>query len=398
MDPEQSARRTLIFLLTVAVSIYLIEKLGQAVLALSNILLLLALAWLLAFGLRPLVRRIQRLSAPPRVTAAIRRRWGDRWAERLSHPSYAFAIFIVYFLLLAVIIFGVLALIPLIVEQTRQLADTIQQLANNLPDGIQRVTEFITSIREFLRTRLGIDPGLIVLPQPQELVTQITGLGSGLLQFALGLVAGIAATLGQFLLIVFLSLLVLIDGSRLMDQLSRLVPKRHEPDLRFATDTLDRTFGGFLRGTLLQSLVYGVVVMVLMSLLDIGSAAVVGIATGVLMLIPIIGGPIGLIIPLLVGLVQSSPNTGWLMLLLIIFQVILFNFIMPRLLSRALRVPSLLVFIALLIGVQLIGFWGFVFAVPIAAAIYSIGLVLLEQAKHRQDSRDESVDKDRALD
>jgi predicted PurR-regulated permease PerM len=393
MEQQQSANKTLVLLLTIAVSIYLIEKIGQAFLTLSNILLLLALAWLLAFSLRPLVLSIERLSTPAWLLDRIKQRWGEARAQRFAHPSYGFAIFAVYFMVLAVIVVVVLALVPLIVEQINQLADTIQQGANNLPEGIQRVTEFINSARDFLVNRLQIDPSVITLPQPEQLVTQITSLGSNLLQFGLNLVAGIAATLGQFLLIVFLSLLVMIDGSRLVQELIRLVPNKHVGETQFALDTLDRTFGGFLGGTLLQSVIYGLVVIFLMSLLGIGSAAVVGIATGILMLIPIVGGPIGLVIPLLVGLLQSSPNTLLLILLLAIFQVVLFNFITPRLLSRSLRMPSLLVIVSLLIG-----FWGFVFAVPIAAAIYSVGLVLLEQAKRQHDQSDQDQQREKALD
>ena len=398
MEQERPVPKTLIILLTIAVSIYLIEKLGQAVLASSTVLLLLALAWLLALSLRPLVKRVHRLSAPRPLVEQVRKRRGDRWAERLAHPSYGFSILVVYLMLLATIVIIVLALVPLIVEQIRQLANTIQQQTNDLPTAFQRATELINSAREFLRTRLQIDPALIVLPRPEDLVTQFTALGTSLLQFGFGLVTGIAATLGQFLLIVFLSVLVMIDGGRLVDQLMRLVPKRYENDLQAVLKTIYRAFGGFLRGTLLQGMIYGLGVIVVMTLLGIGSAVAVGVATGVLMLIPILGGPIGLVIPLLVGLLQSSPNTMWLIGFLAVYQVFLFNFITPRLLSKSLRMPSLLVIVSLLLGTQLLGIWGFVFAVPIAAVIYSIGLVLLEQAKRRQDQRDEALQREKAFD
>ena len=100
-----------------------------------------------------------------------------------------------------------------------------------------------------------------------------------------------------------------------------------------------------------------------------------------------------MIIPLLGGLLQAAVNTWWLIGLLIVFQVVLFNFVMPRLLSKSLRMPSLLVIAALLIGAQLMGIWGFVFAVPVAAALYSIGLVLLEQSKRQQDHLDDLEEK-----
>lgn len=397
MESERSIPSTLTFLLTLAVLLYLIEKIGQALLSLSTVWLMLAVAWLLAFTLRPLVKWLSHQSAPAPVLDWIRKRAGDKWARRLEHPSRGFSIFIVYLGLITAIAIIVLALVPLVVEQIRQLVDTIQQQANKLPAGIQRFTEFMTSAREFLITQLHINPDSIPLPTSQDLVTQFAGIGTSLIQFGLGLLAGIAAVLGQFLLVVFLSVLVMIDGERLVEQVARVIPKRYEREMQHALDTIDRAFGGFLRGTLLQGVIYGIGVIVLMTMFGLGSAVAVGTITGVLMVIPILGGPIGLIVPLLVGLLQSSPNTLWLIGALIVFQVILFNFITPRLLSHALRMPSLLVIVSLLIGAQLIGIWGFVFAVPIAAVIYSIGLVILEQAKRAQDRSDEINAQEKAL-
>ena len=388
MNQEQSGSRTFIALLTIAVSIYLIEKLGQAMFALSGVLLILALAWLLAFALRPLVHGIHRLSAPAGIIQQVKTRLGDRWAEPLLHPPYGFAIFVVYVLLIAGLVVIVLALIPAIIDQIQQLTETLRH-----QDLIQRTTEFINSAREFLRTRLLINPDVIALPTPQELVNQIIGFGSSLVQFTLSVVGAIAATLGQIMLIIFVSVLVLIDGDRLVTSVLRLIPRRRQNDVQFAISTIERTFGGFLRGTVLQGLIYGVGVMILMTILGIGSGVATGAATGLLMMIPIIGGPIGLIIPLLVGLLQSSATTWWLIGLLVAFQVVLFNFVMPRLLSKSLRMPALLIIAAMLIGAQLIGLWGFVFAVPVAAAFYSIGLVLLEQSKRRQDHQDDLEEK-----
>jgi predicted PurR-regulated permease PerM len=384
-------------LLTLAVLIFLIEKLGQVLLSMSNVLLMLALAWLIAFSLQPLVRGITHLSAPVAVTRWLHARAGDKWADRLQHPSYGFAVLSVYTLLVAGIVILILAIVPLVVEQIRQLAATVQQQANNLPENIQRITEWLNSVREFLITRLQLDPSQLPLPKPEEfigqLASQLTTLGSNLVQFGFALAAGVA----QFLLIIFLSVLVMIDGGRLMHQIMRAIPRRYQSEVQFALDTLNNAFGGFLRGTLLQGMIYGLGVMIIMTILGVGSAVAAGVATGILMLVPIIGGPVGLIVPLLVGLLQGSPNTFWLILLLLLYQVLLFNLVMPRILSQSLRMPALLVIVSLLIGAQLLGIWGFIFAVPIAAAVYTVGLLLLGQAKRRQDAADDARERENAL-
>jgi len=388
VNRQQFLPSTLTFLLTIAVLLYLVEKLGSALLAFSNVLVMLGLSWLLALILRPLVNWVHQRTLSDDLLQPIRRRWGDRLADRVAHPSLGLSITIVYTLVIAVIAIIVLALVPLLIEQTRQLSITIQEQATNLPANIQRLSEIINSARTFLIERLYLDPAAIVLPRPEELINQLTGFGTGLVQGALGLLGGIAATLGQFMLIVFLSVLVMIDGAKLQTQLQQMIPRKHEADVQTLFTTINQAFTGFIGGTLLQSAIYGLVVITLMTLFGMSSAVAVGAGCSLVMIIPMLGGPLSLFLPLLVGLLQSSPHTGGLLILLALFQVVLFNFIGPRLLSRSLQIPSLLVIVSLLIGSQLIGVWGFFFAVPIAAVLYSASNVLLQRAKRNQDQQD----------
>lgn len=374
-------------MLALALAIYLIEKIGQALLSISNVILLVALAWILTLMLRPVVNWIHGLTLSDRLIRPLRERWGDRLADRLMHPSYGFSIFVVYLLLLAVVSVTVLALIPLVVEQTRQLVIALQQQANALPYLIQRITEIVTNTRDFLVTQLNIDPALIVLPRPEEITGQITGFASNLLQAGLSVIGAVAATLGQLMLVVFLSAFIMIDGKETTQNVLRLVPRQYDATVREILRTNELAFTGFIRGTALQGLIFGVVVMMLMTIFNIGSPIAVGVMTGTLMLIPVVGGVLGLLIPLLAALLQSSPNTVWLMICLGVFELIMFNFVAPRLISQSVKIPSLLVILAITLGWQLMGFWGFVFAVPIAAVVYSIGFVILERTV-RQHERD----------
>ena len=372
-------------LLAIALLIYLIEKIGQALLTISNVILLVTLAWILTLILRPVVNGIHRLAVPARFINPIRRRWGDRIADRWARPSYGVSITIVYLLLLTGLAVLVLAFIPVVIDQSRHLVINVQLQANELPYLIQRITEFVNSTRDFLVNRLNIDPALIVLPRPEEITGQITGLASNLFQTGLSLVGTIASTLGQAMMVVFLSVFIMIDGKETTQYILRLVPRQYDDDVRAVLKTSEKAFSGFIRGTALQGLIYGLGVMIFMTLFGIGSPVAVGAITGLLMLIPVFGGVMGLVIPLLAALLQSSPNTLWLMICLSIFELIIFNFVSPRLISQSVKIPSLLVVIAILIGWQLIGFWGFVFAVPIAAVVYSIGFVILERAVRQHE-------------
>lgn len=388
--PTELLPRSLIIVLTLAVSIYLIEKLTTFVSSFSGLILMVALAWLLSFALQPLVTWLQRRKLSlRRVRGLLPRQLAARLPETSQLP-FALAVAVVYGVLVAGLTLALLALAPVLVHQLDQLARSMQTQAGNLPQWLQQATDWLNEMRTLLITRLDIDPNLIVLPQPADLLNQVPLVGANLLQFGLGLAGGIATAFSQFLIIIFLSLFVTLDGGAIARAILSVLPRRYEDEYQMAAETIDRTFGGFLRGTVLQGLIFGIAVSLLMFLLRIDSALVVGVATGLVVLVPIVGGIVATILPVLVAALQGSPNTLWLLLALLVFQVILFNVVMPSIFSGSLRMPSLLIVISLMVGSQLMGFWGFVFGVPLAAAAYSITLVLLEQAKRRQDVLDEA--------
>ena len=64
MDRRPLLPGAVVVMLAIALAIYLIEKIGQAVLAISNVILLVALAWILTLMLRPAVNWIHGLTVP----------------------------------------------------------------------------------------------------------------------------------------------------------------------------------------------------------------------------------------------------------------------------------------------------------------------------------------------
>lgn len=382
MAQDRLLNRILVYLLIVAVALYLIEKLGNVATALSGLILLLALSWLLAYTLQPIVNWLHRGVVPERFGAWVRKQGHPHIANlflRMRLP-YGLAVTIVYLLILALLFYFILTLIPIVIEQVNQLVQNLRQVGTTLPGSIQRIQEWLNNLADTLRDEYHIDPSQIGLPQ--DLLGQLTTALSGLGQFALQLATGIINFLGQLLLVFLFSALIMAEGHRTTKETLHLLPDRVTRSVRLFAGMIDRSFGGFLRGTLLQALIYGTVVSLLMAIFGLQYAVAVGFATGLLMIIPFIGGLIGLLLPLIIGLLQSSPNTWLLIVLLFAFQIILFNIVMPRILSHSLRMPTLLVFISLIIGTQFLGIWGLVFAVPMAGALYAAMLEVLHRAKY----------------
>jgi predicted PurR-regulated permease PerM len=71
-----------------------------------------------------------------------------------------------------------------------------------------------------------------------------------------------------------------------------------------------------------------------------------------------------------------------------VYQMLLYNGIMPRLTSEVIGLHPLLAFGALLVGGTLGGAWGALFSVPVAAVIAALARIL----RHRSEAQLESVE------
>jgi len=169
-------------------------------------------------------------------------------------------------------------------------------------------------------------------------------------------------------------------------ELSSLVPQRFQDELRFASRTFDRVFGGFVRGQALMAVLYGGVTLVVMLIAGMPSALVVAWICGMVMLIPLIGAPIAMFLPGIVALFQQPEAAVWLFIVMTVFQQILLHIVIPRILSEAMGLPTILVIAATLLGAVLMGFWGLLFGAPVGAVLYALAVFWLQRVKKRLDA------------
>jgi predicted PurR-regulated permease PerM len=122
-------------------------------------------------------------------------------------------------------------------------------------------------------------------------------------------------------------------------------------------------------GQLLLALVIGTVAGVGLGLLGVPGAPVLGMIWFIAEFIPGIGPFIAAVPSILMGFL-AGPTTGVLATVFTFtWSQIESNVVTPRLMGRAVEMNSLVVLIALLIGNELLGLLGALFAIPAAAAI-----------------------------
>ena len=376
--PRDRWTRILVILLSIIAAYYLAEKLLALGRAFVDVIELLALAWLLAFILQPVVRWLSEHPVPPVLIRLARQRLDPQFAQKLEglRMSYSAAVVTVYLGLLVIIIVLAIFIVPAVLSQFSLLGET-------LPRYILQVPKLIDNAQQELdRLNLGID--LKALCQPSDLTQRAQELGALIVQNAFSIATSVATAVGSVLLVYVLSFYILLDGRKLADRLGELIPYRYRDEVAFAAQSIDHTFGGFIRGQLLMGVLYGLGAFVAMSIARLGFSLAIASLTAFIMIIPAIGAPIAMVLPGLVALVQGSPATIPLLIAMTAYQQILLRILMPRIMSEMVGMPALLILAAVMVSVRLIGFWGFIFGIPVAGALYTIGLFFLERHRLKQ--------------
>src|SRR5207245_10137747 len=116
-----------------------------------------------------------------------------------------------------------------------------------------------------------------------------------------------------FTLVLIIAFIMLIDG----DQLWRRFIAALSPELRSEAELLrqsaDRSFGGFIRGSLLLGLIYGVATLAILVALGVPFAGVLAVRSGLAMIIPFFGPIIGEIPVLVVALLGAPDIVVWVL-------------------------------------------------------------------------------------
>ena len=370
--------RVLIVLLTISAAFFLFEKAWRLSGFFGDIILTFALAWLIAFVLDPIVKRLSGRPAPHILTKWVRQHGGDRVAHVLENIRLprGLAISLVYLGLVVIMVIIGIFLIPMTVTQ-------LSQLGAKLPEYITQVPDWTETLQENL-ARLNIYVDLTSIYQPEEMSRRAETIGAAIIQNALVVVTQVASGVANALIILVLSFYMMLDGKKVTKQALALIPARYYDELSVAAKSIDRTFGGFIRGQLAMALLYAVFVTGTMTVARLRFAVAIGALAGLVMFIPVIGAPIAMVMPAIIALFQNPSLALWMLLIMTVYQQILLRIVMPKIMSEVIGMPPLLILAAIMISTRLIGLWGFIFGIPVAGALYATGIFFLGRWQEQQ--------------
>ena len=171
------------------------------------------------------------------------------------------------------------------------------------------------------------------------------------------------------LTVIVLTIYILIDARRIERFFFFALPDRYHEHVTNLTPALRTTVGGYIRGQLVTSACISVYTFVVLFALGVDNALGLAVLAGIADVIPLIGAFIA-IIPGTLSAFNISVSTALIVFVaLLLYQPFEDRVLTPRVYGSTLRLPTIAVFLAVIIGAKLMGVVGAVLALPAAAAI-----------------------------
>ncbi len=291
----------------------------------------------------------------------------DPSADRLERAglSRTMATGVITVTFFSVVILLLVALVPLLSQQIIELVGMLPEYARDLSE---RYSSSIQHLLQMVKQEGQLDNVKNALGNISGVMVNLTGdVVSGVFH------SGIAFLnlLSLLLITPVVAFYLLRDWDRLVAAADALLPRQQAQTIRQQLREIDRTIGGFLHGQFSVMLILAAFYGIGLTLAGLRFGLVVGIASGLLVIIPYLGAAFGMVMAVGLALLQFDDFNRVLIVLGIYVagQVMEGNFITPKLVGEKVGLHPVWLIFGLLAGGALFGFVGVLIAVPVTAVI-----------------------------
>ena len=270
-----------------------------------------------------------------------------------------FAVALVYLGMILVPVLIVAALVPPIVTQGNNLAQSLPQYARDL-------TDFVQKNRQLRKLEADYDITGKLEQQAAKLPARLGDAAGVLSDIGVGVVNSLFAAITILIMSIFM-----INSARgWLDALADRYPPERSRWLKRLYDRIGATVGNYVAGALVQATIAGMLAWIVLLILGVPYALPLAVVVFLLDLVPLVGATLGAIIVGIVTLFNDFPvDTIIWVIFSVIYQQVENTVIQPRIQARAVAVHPFVVLVSVLFGSTLFGVLGALLAIPVAAAI-----------------------------
>jgi predicted PurR-regulated permease PerM len=175
------------------------------------------------------------------------------------------------------------------------------------------------------------------------------------------------------LTIYVLTVLILLQGHRLVDGVVGMIPSRRREHVRSTGLECARTVSGYVTGNLIISVIAGAASYVCFWVAGIPFKEVLALWVGFADLIPLVGATLGAAPAVLVAFLHSTPAGIGVLVFFVVYQQFENHVLQVTIMARTVRLNPLAVLVSVLVGVELFGFLGALLAIPAGGAVQIVG-------------------------
>lgn len=265
------------------------------------------------------------------------------------------SILILYLILITVVSTLLAFAIPGVVKELVELGKLIPEYAEEAGELAEKIDDINmpAKLNEVVR----------------ENVTKIESVIYGSLQNFLNIMYNL---LGKVLALIFspiLAFYIMHDWEKIRASFLNLFSPTARRELINLFNTLDTVLIEFLKGHLLVATIVGILTGIVAVILGVNFPLLLGILSGVTNLIPFFGAFLGGIPAVAVAFSESAKLAIYMTIGIFVVQQIESNLITPKIIGNRLGLHPLVIVFALLAGGKLLGIWGMLLAVPLAATL-----------------------------
>jgi len=323
--------------------------------------------WLVALGVLVLIIALLKDILLPFVSAVVIAYFLNPIADRLQARGVARVWAATLIVGVAVVVLGlaIMLLGPLLLEQ-------VGQLIAALPSDLDRLRATVEGLARswlgpsFPAFKASLDRSVANASQnwtgaAAAIVASMWGRGMALVNF-----------LSLLLITPVITFYLLVDWHRMLARVDATLPRDHAPTIRRLAGEVNGAVAAFIRGQGAVCLVLGLFYAVGLTWAGIDNGLLIGLLTGLLAFIPIIGWIVGLALSSGLAIVQFWPQlTPLLKVIGVLAAGIALDtaVLSPRLVGQKVGLHPVWLIFALFVFSYLFGVVGTLVAVPLAAAI-----------------------------
>ena len=301
-----------------------------------SILTIIFISFVLMHALNPLVSRLERVKIPRII-----------------------AILIAYIFVFGLISFGIAGIIPILIEQTAGLVNSLPQITQNI--------KIFSENRFFSENNIDLTSQLKVLEAIPANLTQI--------------IFAVVSNVFSALIILVITFYLLLEKKNFPKYGDSFFGEKGKARFLKIMDNLEVSLGSWVNAELLLMTIIGLISYIGYLVLGLKYAVALAIIAGLLEAVPNIGPIIATIIAGLVGLTVSPLIALFTIIFGILVQQLENTFIVPKIMSKTVGLNPLMTIILIAAGGQIAGIGGALLVIPLFLTAQAIVRGFLKDSK-----------------